>query len=127
MPIENPTASSERKRKDSADFYLSSLLLCTLVLASEISRLLLKTDLLQQDRKNRDGNYSTILSYFYNYCPLLEHAVTSYNMQAPCSKRTPYLGRNRSGKINIDVLLKHRQVEISVRFMETHNGESKMG
>lgn len=102
VDFKNPTASSECKRKDSADFYLSSLLR-TLGLASEISRLLLKTDLLQQDRKNRDGNYSTIPSCFYNYCSLLEHAVTSYNMSTHCCNRIPHLSGNRSSKIIMNV------------------------
>jgi len=44
--VKNPTASSEKKRKQGGGLYLSSLL-CSMGLASEISKLLLKTDLLQ--------------------------------------------------------------------------------
>lgn len=53
--------------------------------------------------KNREGNYSAILSYFYNYCSLLEHAVTSYNTQAQCCNRIPHPRGNRSSKIIMDV------------------------
>lgn len=46
LSVKNPTASLEQKRKHGGGLYLSSLL-CSMGLASEISKLLLKTDLLQ--------------------------------------------------------------------------------